>query len=551
MAVTAMLVAMPASGIAKAVPKAEGYFAVNKSIDLLGEVYHEVTGNYVDPVNPGELMFAGIDGMLAQLDPYTALLDESQSDDLSEVTTGRYAGIGITIGLFSGELYIVSVMDGQPAANAGLRIGDRIVSVDGVPVRAIPLDKVRSLIKGVAGSKVRIGISRPGVADSRTYAVTRKEVRVSSIGYAALFDGIGYVALEGFGERSFDELRSALSTLRASAEASGGLKGIVLDLRGNPGGLLSSSVDVASLFLREGSLVVSTRGRAEEGRQRFTTRTGPLLPDTPLVLLIDGDSASASEIVAAAIQELDRGVIVGEASFGKGLVQSIIALPYDHVLKLTTSKYYTPSGRLIQKPVPHDGSMARAVLPEASMYDSTKAYYTLSRRKVYGGGGIRPDITVTQAPVSGYEAALEKRGMMFRFASIYRSRHDSPPGAGFRSADLFPEFRRFLDSEHFAFRSKPQELLDSLKLRIGREYGGPDADRLQAKLGELDKAFASLLAQEIDRDSSRIATRLSRELLRHYDEKAARKAAIDADPVVMRAFALVRDPKSYRSVLRP
>ncbi len=549
MVAAALLLSGASVPLLAAVDPDRSWFDAAKSIELLGEVYSEVSDNYVDPVDVNELMFAGIDGMLAGLDPFTAFLNESESAELDELTVGHYAGIGITIGMVSDDLYIMSVIDGNPASRAGLRVGDRIVLVDGRKVRKMPVDEVRSLIKGVSGSPVRLGIDRPGLRGVREYLLTRAEVRVSTVTYAGLFGTVGYISLDSFGERTSEELHSSIRALRQEAGSRGTpIQGLVLDLRGNPGGLLSTAVEVAGVFLDKGSTVVTTRGRGADAGQAYQTRSLPLVSDLPLAVLIDGDSASASEIVAGAIQELDRGVVIGETSFGKGLVQSVIQLPYDHQLKLTTAKYYTPSGRLIQKPIPHTQGSRKALPAGLAPSDSTTAYYTGNRRKVYGGGGIRPDIVVRATGRSDYEHALDRKGLFFAFANHYRSGHDSTAAAVPDGTALLGEFNRFIKGERFAFRTLPQQQLDSLGVLLKREPGKPDG-RLDAGIGALERELASRAAKDVEGDSLRIASAVRREVLRHYDEQAARRLSVEEDPVAREAFALLADPKRYRTLL--
>ena len=549
LASAAALAFMPSSEAHGAVTSKPDFFSAARSIDLFGDVYRQLLDNYVDPVNVGELMFAGIDGMLAYLDPYTSFLDEAGSDELDEVTSGRYAGIGIIIGVMSGDIYITSLIDGYPAAKAGLRIGDMIVSVNGKSVRNNPVDGLKAAIKGPSGTEVTLGIMRMGEHESRSYRLRREAVRLSSVPFYALFDGIGYVELDSFNEHSAEELRLALQALKAQAgNEHVQMKGMVLDLRGNPGGLLTTSVDVAGMFVAKGSRVVSTKGREQGSEQVYVTRNEPLEPAIPLALLIDGDTASASEIVAAAIQELDRGVIVGRGSFGKGLVQSIVSMPYDHVLKLTTAKYYTPSGRLIQKPLDH-GEHQRKVLDGGAMYDSTKVYYTRSRRKVYGGGGVRPDIVVSAVSSSEYRQALEKKGMFFRFATRYRIEHPEMQEKDLQAGALLQEFNRFVKGEHFEFRSKLRAAFDSLRALADKEENRSGA--AAGTFNPLEKELAIRDERHAVQDSSRIAAVVREEILRHYDTKAGRRAVIEDDPVASRAFELLRNPGRYRALLKP
>jgi carboxyl-terminal processing protease len=543
------VVMFPDRGVAAARSKTD-YFSVTRSIDLFGEVYKNVSENYVDPLNVNELMLSGIDGMLDRLDPFTSFLDEAQSDELDELTSGQYAGIGVTIGFMSGDLYVTSLIEGQAADKAGLRIGDKIVAVDGKTVSHKSIDDVRGAIKGPAGSIVKLSVMRDGQGPARLYTLKRAEVRVSTIHYSGLFGSVAYVEMSSFGEHSKDELRAAIQSLRAiAARDHVELKGIVLDLRCNPGGLLTSAVDVAALFVEKGSRVVSTRGRTAESEQVFLTKEDPLVPSLPLVVLIDGESASAAEIVAGAIQELDRGAIVGEGSFGKGLVQSIITLPYDHVLKLTTAKYYTPSGRLIQKPLPH-ADEHRKVLDGGAAYDSTRVYLTRNKRKVYGGGGIKPDVTARAVTPSGFEQALDRNGMFFRYASRFHAKHPEYHVQRVLTEPLFDDFNRFLESEHFIFRSKPQQGLDSLKASIRKE-GGEEGNALAGRLDLFEKELGAWTAKRISSDSISVTAALRREILRHYDEREAKRAVIAEDPVAARAFTLLAEPKSYRALLRP
>ncbi|NTW53860.1 MAG: S41 family peptidase [Chlorobaculum sp.] len=546
---TMLIVAQPGSAAYGAPSAGDNFFAATRSIDLLGEVFKNVAQNYVDPVDVSEFMYSGIDGMMDQLDPFTSFLDEAQSDELDEITTGKYTGIGVTIGVFAGELFVTSVNDAQPAAKAGLQTGDQVIAIDGVPTSKKSIDEVRNAIKGSPGTVVRLTIKRDGLGSPKVIAITRQEIRVSTVPYAGLFGSLGYVQMNSFAEHSREELSSAIRTINEEATKNRiALNGLVLDLRGNPGGLLTSAVEVAGLFVEKGSKIVSTKGRTADSDQLYSTNTDPQAPALPLVVLIDGDSASASEIVSGAIQELDRGVILGESSYGKGLVQSIIALPYDHILKLTTAKYYTPSGRLIQKPIVRDDARRKVVL-STDAADSTKVFFTRNRRKVYGGGGIRPDVVAKADSLSEYQHTLEKDGLLFRYASRFHLKHPGFQLTRLPSEPVYDEFNSFLEKEKFTFRSGAQKKLDSLKTLVQKEDGVDKA--LSGQLDALDKSLAASTRRSLSRDSLRITAALHREIMRHYDERAALRKSVEDDPVAAKAFSLLADPKRYQALLRP
>ncbi|MEI6652540.1 MAG: S41 family peptidase, partial [Chlorobiaceae bacterium] len=305
------------------------YFDIIKGVDLFGEVYREVSTGYVDPLDVSELMSAGIDGMLRTLDPYTVFLDEEDSGELDEMTSGQYVGIGITIASLDGGYFVTSVVDGYAAAKAGMKVGDSILAINNKEVKKASLAEVKVLIKGAVGTSLAIQLERQGTPPF-IVTLVREEVRARAVSYAVCIQGVGYIEMKNFSARSANELRTAfMSLLQQAREQRVPLKGIILDLRNNPGGLLNAAVDVTSLFVRKGSEVVSIRGRSVEMAKSYETETPPLDAELPLAVLINKESASAAEIVSGAIQDLDRGVIIGERSFGKGLVQSVIRISYD------------------------------------------------------------------------------------------------------------------------------------------------------------------------------------------------------------------------------
>lgn len=530
-------------------PESE-YFSIARNIELLGDVYRGVSKNYVDSLDAAEFMYAGIDGMLETLDPYTVFLDKQESQELGEVTSGQYAGIGVRISEIAGDVYIVSVFEGEPASEAGLRVGDRIVKVDSHAVQGKELDEVKDFIKGPSGSTVVLSVERYGQKRKKSYRLIRQEVRVNSIRYAGLFGSVGYFEMSSFGDRSADELGKAINDMRAAARINKrSMNAVILDLRNNPGGLLDVAVDVTGLFVGKGSQVVSTMGRDPESEIRYRTTREPAVDELPLAVLINKNSASASEIVAGAIQELDRGVVIGDRSFGKGLVQSVISLPYDCTLKLTTAKYYTPSGRLIQKEHEWIGG-ERDVLGQEENDKDQEVYYTRNKRKVYGGGGILPDIRVEADMLSGYEASLRKEGMLFRYANKYRASNDSFPETGIDRKSLMQDFERFVKKEGFTYQTEPEVLLEEVKKSLveKQEEVPGKIDTLISSLENEMKRFAS--SKKLG-ESETLALALEQEIMRHFDEDSARRSFIEGDTVVKRALAILKDPGKYREILKP
>ena len=530
-------------------PSDKEYFDIVKSIDLFGEVSREVSKNYVDTLNVSRLIYAGIDGMLHTLDPYTVFLNEEDSGDLDDQTSGQYAGIGVIISPVDGVLFVTSVIDGSAAAKAGIRSGDAIVAIEGKDVKKSAFTEVKSLMKGVAGSPLSLRLEREG-SQPFSVRVIREEVRVSPVSYSGIIDGVGYVEMKSFSTHSAEHLREAIQVLhRQASEKHIPMKGIILDLRNNPGGLLTVAVDVASLFINKGSLVVSIRGRAPETAKTYVTAAPPLDASLPLAVLINSESASASEIVAGAIQDLDRGVIIGERSFGKGLVQSVIRISYNHTLKLTTAKYYTPSGRLIQKEkeaVPDSRKVLRKVKEDAAV----KVFYTRDRRKVYGSGGITPDIQIADPANSPYLTALRKKGMLFLFPAFYCSSHAVMPQQPLDSKALMASFSDYLRQKNFVYLSETERRFNELKESMKKTPGVHNSEWMKTFDG-LQYEVDRLREQEIAKEYETVGQVLEQEIIRHYNERLARTTELDRDPVVKKALQVLSDSRKYSGILHP
>jgi len=529
------------------------FFEVAKNIELLGKVYREIALNYVDEISVSEFMRAGIDGMLATLDPYTVFMDEEQSEDVEQLTTGKYAGIGVTIGTDrDGNVVIYSITDGYSAQKAGMRIGDKIVKINGIDVRRKEVSDVRALIKGEPNTEVRITVEREGERQPIEFTLIRREIQIKNVTFAGLVDDetIGYIKLERFSVNAANEVADAIRAIEDSAKAKGKtLQGMVLDLRGNPGGLLDAAVNVASKFVEQGSVIVTTKGRDSLRIKNYTSSAPPLLKDLPLAVLINSNSASASEIVASAIQDLDRGIIVGMRSFGKGLVQTITRLPYNTSLKITTAKYYTPSGRLIQEvDYFHRNKREGKRTVFVNEPDTVRhAFKTKAGRIVYDGGGIAPDIEVPDETPSVVELALYRRSAFFRFANQYQAKHPVMP-KDFKADDkLFAEFKAFLDRDNFSYDSEGERKMAEL-LEIAAKYDYQDDVRKQIQ--ELQTAIAAEKEKELIRQKSRILSILERVILtRYHGDSAGLQVALKSDRQLKAAIAVLKDQKKYKAML--
>lgn len=513
------------------------FFRINKSIDIFGRVYREITLNYVDEVDPEKFMESGINGMLSTLDPYTNFINASEGDEVELITTGRYGGIGITVGLREGFVTILTLMEGYSAQRQGLQPGDRMIAIDGKDVTGTKPDGIRSMTRGEPGTEVRVRVEREGELKPLDFTLVREEIQLKNITYANFVrKGVAYVRLERFTRGAGDELLLAIRELQLKGEISS----FVLDLRDNPGGLLDVAVDIVEKFVPKGSLVVSTRGRKPDSERKYYSIEEPTLPNVPLVVLINHNSASASEIVAGAIQDLDRGIVLGERSFGKGLVQTIAPLPYNTQIKITTAKYYTPSGRCIQEiDYMHknkDGVFA--VMPESLR----QQFKTLKGRSEYERGGITPDSIVPEPGQSTLHKELLRKSMYFRFASRYTAAHPLPSPA-MESSELRREFQRYLDEQKFTYEEESEKRLKELReLAMKSSYDTSviaGIDRLATQVGD-EKA------KGIERHQAEILRAVKTELMsRHAGEKGRIETSFEGDLQFQAASGLLQNGKEY------
>lgn len=438
------------------------YLQIKENIGLFGTIYREVNSKYVDQIDPEEFMRAGIEGMLGTLDPYTVFLDENAADDLHIMTAGQYGGVGIEIGVRGKDkaLTVIAPIEGTPAQRMGIHPGDRIIEIEGRDAIGFTTDQAAALLRGEPGTRVTIKVERIGVAEPITFTLERAVITVRDVTYAGfLDDGVGYVKLARFSRNAGEEVRKAVEDLKAQ-----GMTGLILDLRRNPGGLLPSAVEVAQNFVPRGAVIVSTQGRDAESKKSYSSQLDPVLADALMVVLVDDGSASASEIVAGALQDLDRAVIVGKTTFGKGLVQTLIDFKEGKSLKITTARYYTPSGRLIQK-LDYFDQDNEVIIHDAQQNAGQPAqqYLTRAGRIVYGGGGITPDLEVSLPEIDRYETELIREGFFYEFAADYLAAHPEKKDYTV-TPEIIAEFRRFLQSKNYEYKSELEQKLDEMKL---------------------------------------------------------------------------------------
>lgn len=518
------------------------FFKINKSIDVFGQVYKEIAANYVDEVDPEKFMRAGIDGMLNTLDPYTVFIDKEEGDDIELLTHGKYGGIGVTIGLRDGAIQIITVMDGYSAQRSGIIPGDKIIEVDGSKVANKKPDEVRSLTRGEPGSEVKVLIEREGEKKPLPFVLIREEIQLKNVTYSELLEnGIGYIRLERFSRKAGDEIRQAIKEMKVKGE----IRGVVLDLRGNPGGLLDAAVDVVSKFVPKGSAVVSTKGRKPETERQYSSMEEPLVPDAALVILTDRSSASASEIVAGSLQDLDRGLIIGTRSFGKGLVQTIQRLNYDAQLKITTARYYIPSGRSIQEIdyMHKDKNGVFATVPDSLR----RAFKTKNGRKVFEFGGITPDSAVQSEDVGPMVKEMNRKSLFFRFANKYFSDHKKEQFSGVNES-ILAEFKKYLDAQKFDYKEESDGKVKELRQIAERSHYSKEI------LNDLD-LLSNSLEKEKESGFVRYKNHIERELniemmARVRGERGRIAASLKGDKQLEVAMDVVRNSKVYSKKIK-
>lgn len=516
-------------------------FEVLKSMELMDLIFQQLEMNYVDEIKPGEMNKTAIDAMLKQLDPYTVYYHESNMEDYRLMTTGQYGGIGSLIRKMGDYTYIAEPYEGNPAQKAGAKAGDKILEIDGKDMKGKPSDEVSSSLKGPKGSTIQLKVERDGKIE--TISITRDEIKLPDVPYSGMLESnIGYIKLNSFTQTAGSDVRSAYDQLKSK-----GMSALVLDLRGNGGGLLIEAVKIVNMFVKKGQAVVTTKGRIEEENRVYATTGEPIDLNIPLVVLIDGGSASASEIVSGSLQDLDRAVIVGTNSYGKGLVQRTFDLKYGSKIKLTISKYYTPSGRCVQRLEYYDKEAGEK--PKVIADSLVKKFKTANGRDVIDGRGIEPDINVEKEDYSRLLAQLMISNVIFNYATEYHKSHPSIGEARtFKLTDEeYDAFKAYALKQDFKYNTASEEQLEKMKKTAEEEGYYED---IKAEYEQLLAKVTPSKERDLEKFKAEINDLLSNEIVsRYYYQKGRAEQAFQVDLDVQRAIEVLKNSKQYNTIL--
>lgn len=521
----------------------ERYFEIAKNLDIFATLFKEVNALYVDEVNPNRVIKTGIDAMLSSLDPYTNYIPEDDIENFRTQSTGQYGGIGAITSRIDGKVKVVMVLEGYSAQKNGLKIGDEVIKINDIDIRGKSRSQSNDLMKGQVNTPVSLTVKRYGLDEPVTLDFKREKVKISNVPYSGMVtDDVGYLKLTEFTIQAGKEVRNAVTELKKQ-----GAEKVILDLRGNPGGLLIEAVNITNVFIPKGKEVVATKGKVTENNNVYKTLDNPVDTEIPLVVLINSGSASASEIVAGTIQDYDRGVIIGQKSFGKGLVQITRPLSYNSQLKVTTAKYYTPSGRCIQA---LDYSNRNADGSVGKIADSLKvAFTTTNNRTVYDGGGIDPDIKVKDESLSPIAYTLYIKGLIFDYATKYHFDHDKIKSTKeFSLSDAeYEEFKKWLSNKDYGYTTKVEKNLASLSTNAKEEkyYGD-----IEASLASLKDKLAKSKENDLEDFKSQIIEMLEKEIAtRYYFEKGSVESGFETDMEVAKAIEVLNDKSKYNDIL--
>ena len=522
----------------------EKAFEISKNLEIFADVYKNLHLNYVDDLESGKLMKTAIDAMLASLDPYTNYIPESDIEDVKLQIFGQYGGIGSMVSLRGDYVIISEPYEGLPAAKAGLKAGDKILEINGESAKGKSVSDVSSTLRGQAGTSLTMKIERQG--KTHDIKITREEIKLKPVPYFGLVDGdFGYIKLNEFTQNSAADVTAAFNSLKNQNK---NLKGVVLDLRGNGGGLLNEAVDIVNIFMNSGELVVQTKGKVAEKNTKHYTRKSPVDKNIPVAVLIDGYSASASEIVAGSLQDFDRAVIIGSRSYGKGLVQNIVELSYNSQMKVTVSKYFIPSGRCIQAlDYSHRDENGRAV----KVPDSLKtAFKTRNGRTVYDGFGIEPDVEVEPEYMSNISVALLQKNLVFDYVTDFYYKHkDIAPASQFRvTDDIYNDFKNYISTKEYEYSTNTEKTLKILREKAKEEKY---LEAIEKELSDLEKKLQSDKLVDLDKNKEEVKQLIESEILtRYYYEKGRTEGMLKYDNVLHKAIKVLSNKEEYNKILK-
>lgn len=518
-------------------------FEIAKNIDIFTTMYKEVNNYYVDEVNPNKIMRTGVDAMLKSLDPYTVFISEDQIEDYRTMTTGEYGGIGATVGTRNGKTLIIMPFENSPARKSGLKIGDEILQINEVKTQGKSQTDISRLLKGQPGTELELLIKRYGATQTEKVKIKRERIKVNNVPSSNMVaDGVGYIQLTEFTQGASEGIRKALEELKSK-----GAKSIILDLRGNPGGLLHESVNICNLFINKDLDVVFTKGKIAEWNKTYKSLRPAIDTEIPLVVLANGRSASASEIVSGVIQDYDRGVLLGQRTFGKGLVQSTRPLSYNSQVKITVAKYYVPSGRCIQA---IDYSNRDDKGKVAKIPDSLRrAFKTKGGRTVYDGAGLEPDVIIEKENLSPIAQSLLSKNLIFDYANEFALKNPSiKPAKEFKLSDTeYQAFVNWVKTKDYAYTTEAeksyQNLVEAAKKDKTYEQIQNDLNALKNRISKNKEADLSTFKNEIKE-------LLEEEICaRYYFEKGQVEARFDNDKEVQEAIKILQSPERYKKIL--
>lgn len=515
-------------------------FEISKNLEIFANIYQELNTHYVDDIDPARLMRTGIEAMLETLDPYTNYISETDIEGYRYMAEGKYDGIGANVRKIGDYVTIVDPYEGGPAIDAGLQAGDMIIAVEGKDAKGKKADEVNDVLKGFPGTEVTLTIRRPGEEQDRIVKVKRDEVDVKNVPYSGMINNeIGYVVLTTFTNNAGKNVENAIRNLQ---KENPGMKGLIFDLRNNGGGYLREAVNISNLFIPKDEVVVTTKGKVRDRDRSFNTVNEPLLPEMPLVILTNKYTASASEIVSGVVQDLDRGVILGDKTYGKGLVQNTVDLEYNAKLKLTTAKYYIPSGRCIQSVSYKDGEPVD--VPE----EQRAVFKTRGGRKVLDGGGIIPDVETGDKNQSAIVRFLTEDDLIFHYATIYHQEHDQIGDARDYKFGDFEDFVKFVHDKKVEFKTNTEQELEELLSAAEEEHF---KELIESSINQIREQINQEKSDDLQENKEEIIALLEREIVSRYHYQTGRiEKSLQNDQDIKLASDILKQPDVYTRYLQ-